>query len=111
MTQVRRLVDSNTIALVGSAPQYAHGTIDPIPALSDLALQLGIGLHVDCCLGGFLLPFMERAGFTVPHLYDFRVPGVSTISCDPHKYGFAPKGSSILMFRSRELRHAMYSKF
>jgi sphinganine-1-phosphate aldolase len=82
---VRRLVDSNTVAIVGSAPQYAHGTIDPIPELSELALARGIGLHVDCCLGGFLLPFMEKAGFRPTHLYDFRLPGVTTISCDPHK--------------------------
>jgi len=109
LAQVRRLVDSNTICLVGSAPQYAHGTIDDIPALSKLARAKGIGLHVDCCLGGFLLPFMERAGFSVPHPYDFRVEGVTTVSCDPHKYGFAPKGSSILMFRQVELRHHMYT--
>ena len=109
LIQVRRLIDSNTVALVGSAPQYPTGSIDNIPALSELARKHGLGLHVDCCLGGFLLPFMEKAGFQPPHLYDFRVEGVTTISCDPHKYGFAPKGSSILMFRSKELRHAMYS--
>ena len=80
LAQVRRLIDSNTICLVGSAPQYAHGTIDDIPALAAIANEKGIGLHVDCCLGGFLVPFMEQAGFTLPHLFDFRVSGVTTIS-------------------------------
>ena len=105
----RRLIDANTVALVGSACQYAHGTIDDIPALGLLAERHHIGLHVDCCLGGFLLPFMAPAGFRVPHAYDFSVPGVTTISCDPHKYGFAPKGASVVMFRSAALRHHMYT--
>jgi len=109
VAHVRSLIDSNTVAIVGSACQYAHGTIDPIPALGELAQQYGVGLHVDCCLGGFLLPFMEKAGYPPAHVYDFRVPGVTTISCDPHKYGFAPKGSSVVMFRSAELRHNMYT--
>jgi len=106
---VRRLVDSNTVAIVGSAPQYAHGTIDPIEDLAAIALRRGCGLHVDCCLGGFLLPFMEQAGFSLPCKYDFRVPGVTSISCDPHKYGFAPKGASVVMFSAAELRHSMYT--
>jgi len=63
---------------------------------------------VDCCLGGFLVPFMEKAGFPLPCLVDFRAPGVTSISCDPHKYGFAPKGCSVLMFREKTLRHYMY---
>mmetsp|Transcript_61992 Transcript_61992/g.103050 ORF Transcript_61992/g.103050 Transcript_61992/m.103050 type:complete len:592 (+) Transcript_61992:2-1777(+) len=109
MRHLRSLIDSNTIAIAGSAPQYPTGTIDPIEEMGRLAISRGIGLHVDCCLGGFLLPFMEKAGFTLPHLFDFRVPGVTTISCDPHKYGFSPKGSSILMFKDPELRHCMYS--
>ena len=66
--------------------RYAHGNIDNIPALSALATRHGLGLHVDCCLGGFLVPFMEKAGFTPPHVFDFRNSGVTTISCDPHKY-------------------------
>jgi sphinganine-1-phosphate aldolase len=109
LTEVGRLVDRNTVALVGSAPQYPTGSVDNIPGLSEIAEAWGIGLHVDCCLGGFLLPFMEAEGLRLPHAYDFRVPGVTSISCDPHKYGFAPKGASILMFRSAELRHSMYS--
>lgn len=109
LQQVRRLIDANTVALVGSACQYPTGSVDDIPGLSEIAISHNLGLHVDCCLGGFLVPFMEKAGFQTKHLFDFRVPGVTTISCDPHKYGFAPKGASVLMFRSAELRHNMYS--
>mmetsp|Transcript_90759 Transcript_90759/g.256958 ORF Transcript_90759/g.256958 Transcript_90759/m.256958 type:complete len:571 (+) Transcript_90759:53-1765(+) len=107
LAHVRRLIDGNTVAIVGSACQFAHGTVDPIQDMAKLALRRGIGLHVDCCLGGFLLPFMEKAGFQLPPC-DFRVKGVTSISCDPHKYGFAPKGSSVVMFSSRKLRHHMY---
>mmetsp|Transcript_41704 Transcript_41704/g.116225 ORF Transcript_41704/g.116225 Transcript_41704/m.116225 type:complete len:552 (-) Transcript_41704:450-2105(-) len=101
------LVDSNTVAIVGSACQFAHGTVDPIESMAKISLSKNIGLHVDCCLGGFLVPFMEKAGFQLP-LVDFRVKGVTSISCDPHKYGFAPKGSSVVMFSNRRLRHHMY---
>ena len=97
------LVDENTIALVGSAGNYAHGLIDPIPALGALALERGIGLHVDGCLGGFLLPWIEAGGVDVP-LWDFRVPGVTSISADTHKYGYALKGTSTLMYRTKDLR-------
>lgn len=105
---LQELIDGNTVAIVGSACQYPHGTIDPIQDMAKIALRKRIGLHVDCCLGGFLLPFMEKAGFPSPAV-DFRVPGVTTISCDPHKYGFAPKGASVVMFANRNLRHHMYS--
>lgn len=104
---VRQLIDSNTVAIVGSACQFSHGNVDPIEELGALALQKRVGLHVDCCLGGFLVPFMEEAGFPI-RPFDFRVKGVTSISCDPHKYGFAPKGSSVIMFSNRSLRHHMY---
>jgi len=107
LRHVRSLIDGNTVAIVGSACQFAHGTVDPIEDMAKLALKRGIGLHVDCCLGGFLVPFMEKAGFQLPPC-DFRVKGVTSISCDPHKYGFAPKGSSVVMFSNRKLRHHMY---
>lgn len=103
------LIDGNTIAIVGSACQFPHGSIDPIETLSSIAIRHRVGLHVDCCLGGFIVPFMEKAGYKPFQRFDFRVPGVTTISCDPHKYGFAPKGASILMFRDHELRHYMYT--
>ncbi len=100
-------LDASTIALVGSACNYGYGTIDPIGQLSDLALRHGVGLHVDGCLGGFILPFGQRLGYDVP-AFDFRVPGVTSISADTHKYGYAFKGSSVVVFRRRELRNAQY---
>ncbi len=100
-------IDSNTIALVASAANYAHGLIDPIEALSELALEHGIGLHVDGCLGGLILPWIERNGHDVPP-WDFRVPGVTSISADTHKYGYALKGTSVLVYRSKELRKHQY---
>ena len=100
-------VDAETIALVGSAGNYPYGTIDPIAELGELALRHGIGLHVDGCLGGFILPFGEQLGYDIP-AFDFRVPGVTTISADTHKYGYGLKGSSVLLYRSRELRKHQY---
>jgi glutamate/tyrosine decarboxylase-like PLP-dependent enzyme len=100
-------IDGSTVALVGSACNYGYGTVDPIPALSDLALERGVGLHVDGCLGGFLLPFGQRLGIDIP-VFDFRLPGVTTISADTHKYGYALKGTSVLSFRDKALRNAQY---
>jgi len=100
-------VDDQTIALVGSAGDYAHGLIDPIAEIGALAQSRGIGLHVDGCLGGWLLPWVERLGYDVP-LWDFRVPGVTSISADTHKYGYALKGSSVLLYRDKELRRQQY---
>ncbi|GJN91433.1 hypothetical protein Rhopal_004454-T1 [Rhodotorula paludigena] len=106
--RVRRAINANTILLVGSAPNFPDGAIDDIEALSQLALKHRLGLHVDCCLGSFLVPFLARAGFpTVP--FDFRVPGVTSISCDTHKYGMACKGSSVIMYRSKAIRKYQYS--
>jgi len=104
---LRRAITSNTVAIVGSVPSYPHGACDNIEALSELALRYGVGLHVDCCLGGFLIPFMEKAGFNMRPC-DFRLPGVTTISCDTHKYGFAPKGSSVVLYKTKELRSYQY---
>ncbi|OTB16341.1 hypothetical protein K445DRAFT_21976 [Daldinia sp. EC12] len=105
--RVSRLINSNTIILVGSAPNFPHGIMDDISALSKLALKRRLPLHVDCCLGSFLVPFLDRAGFeTEP--FDFRLKGVTSISCDTHKYGFAPKGSSTVLYRTQELRTYQY---
>ncbi len=104
---VKQLINSNTILIVGSAPNYPHGIIDDIPALSQLALRNKIPLHIDCCLGSFIIAFLERAGFESA-AFDFRVPGVTSISCDTHKYGFAPKGNSTLLYRSKALRSYQY---
>ncbi len=101
------LIDENTVALVGSACNYGYGTIDPIGELSDLALQHGIGLHVDGCLGGWILPFGQELGYDIPN-FDFRVPGVTSISADTHKYGYAFKGTSVLAFRDKALRNGQY---
>lgn len=100
-------IDPATIAMVGSAGNYGYGTIDPIDTLSELALAHGIGLHVDGCLGGFILPFGEELGYPVPP-FDFRLPGVTSISADTHKYGYAFKGTSTLLFRDKELRNSQY---
>ncbi|ORY56112.1 pyridoxal phosphate-dependent transferase [Pseudomassariella vexata] len=105
--RVSRLINSNTVLLVGSAPNFPHGIIDDITALSKLALKRRIPLHVDCCLGSFLVPFLERAGFET-ELFDFRLKGVTSISCDTHKYGFAPKGNSTVLYRNQELRTYQY---
>ncbi len=100
-------IDEDTIALVGSACNYGYGTTDPIDGLSELARSAGIGLHVDACLGGFILPFGEELGYPVPP-FDFRLPGVTSISADTHKYGYAFKGSSTVLFRDKALRNAQY---
>jgi glutamate/tyrosine decarboxylase-like PLP-dependent enzyme len=100
-------IDDNTVALIGSAPNYGYGTIDDIGQLSDLALERGVGLHVDGCLGGFLLPWGEELGYDIP-VFDYRLPGVTSISADTHKYGYAFKGTSVLTFRDTALRSAQY---
>ncbi len=100
-------IDDNTVAIVGSACNYGYGTVDPIAELSELALTRGVGLHVDGCLGGFILPFGQELGYDIP-IFDFRLPGVTTISADTHKYGYAFKGSSVLAFRDSALRNAQY---
>lgn len=103
-------IGDRTVLVVGSAPSYPHGVIDPIEGLSELARERGIGFHTDACLGGFLLPFAERLGYDVPP-FDFRLPGVSSMSADTHKYGYAAKGTSVVLYRGAELRHAQYFAF
>ena len=105
--RVAELIDENTVAIVGSAGNYGYGTIDPIAGLGELAIERGVGLHVDGCLGGYLLPFGEELGLPIPP-FDFRVPGVTTISADTHKYGYGLKGTSTLLFRDRGLRNRCY---
>ena len=102
-----RAITDNTIVIVGSAPPFPHGVIDPIEELSELARSRGIGFHTDACLGGFLLPWAERLGYHVPP-FDFRLPGVTSISADTHKYGYAAKGTSVVLYRGHELRHYQY---
>ena len=104
---VESLIDDQTIAMVGSACNYGYGTIDPIGEMGAMARQRGIGLHVDACLGGFILPWGRELGYPI-EAFDFRVPGVSSISADTHKYGYGFKGTSVLAFADRSLRNSQY---
>ena len=100
-------MSAEVILVVGSAPSYAHGVVDPITELAALASSHGALMHVDACVGGCVLPFLRDNGAPVPD-FDFRVPGVTSVSLDLHKYGFAPKGVSLLLLRTRALRDAQY---
>ncbi|ODQ81178.1 hypothetical protein BABINDRAFT_160571 [Babjeviella inositovora NRRL Y-12698] len=108
LSQVKRLINRNTVLLCGSSPNFPHGIIDDIQGMSDLAVRYDIPLHVDSCLGSFITPFANKAGFHDVPICDFRVPGVTSISCDTHKYGFAPKGSSVIMYRDNKMRECQY---
>ncbi|KAH3673515.1 hypothetical protein WICMUC_003621 [Wickerhamomyces mucosus] len=108
LKHVKKLINSNTVLIAGSAPNFPHGIIDDIEGLSKLALKYKIPLHVDCCLGSFIVSYMKKAGFNDIPLFDFRLTGVTSISCDTHKYGFAPKGSSVIMYRNKKLRECQY---
>jgi len=99
----RAQMTSDVILVVGSAPSYAHGVIDPIADLAALAVEHGSLMHVDACVGGFVLPFLEDAP-----AFDFAIPGVTSMSMDLHKYGFAPKGISVLLQRDKSLRASQY---
>ena len=105
----RNAITGNTIVLIGSAPSFPHGIVDPIKELSELASENGIGFHTDACLGGFVLPWAERLGYDIPP-FDFRLPGVTSMSADTHKYGYAAKGTSVVLYRGSELRHYQYFK-
>lgn len=104
----RQLINGNTILLVGSAPAYPHGVMDPIEELAGIAAQHQIPFHVDACLGGFMLPFLKDLGVPIPD-FDFRIPGVTSMSADLHKYGYASKGASVVLYREDEYRqHQFY---
>ena len=96
-------MEDDTVLVVGSAPQYPQGVVDDIPAIAALAQSAGANCHVDACMGGFVLPFVELLGRAVPP-WDFRVEGVSSISADVHKLGYAPKGASVILYREKALR-------
>lgn len=104
---MERAIGPNTIMLYASAPSFPHGSIDPIRDIGQLAVKYNVGLHVDCCLGGFVLPFAKKLCYKIPD-FDFGVPGVSTMSLDTHKYGYALKGTSVVLYRNKELRHSQY---
>ena len=100
-------ITDRTVVVVGSAPSYPHGVIDPIEELAAVAAQRGVGFHTDACLGGFVLPWARRLGRDVPP-FDFAVDGVTSMSCDTHKFGYAAKGTSVVLYRDPELRHHQY---
>ncbi|MEE6488538.1 hypothetical protein FKM82_015257 [Ascaphus truei] len=104
---MKRAISKNTAMLVCSAPQFPHGIIDPIEEVAKLALTYRLPFHVDACLGGFLIVFMEKAGFPLKP-FDFRVKGVTSISADTHKYGYAPKGSSVILYSDKKYRHYQF---
>jgi sphinganine-1-phosphate aldolase len=104
---VKRAITPRTILLVGSAPSYPQGVIDPIPELASVAREHGLLCHVDACVGGFMLPFVRRLGHRVPD-FDLGVPGVTSLSVDLHKYGYAAKGASVILYHSRELRRHQF---
>jgi len=95
--------NSNTIFAMGSAFSYPHGIIDPIDKMAAIADRKGVWFHVDACVGGFMLPFLEKLGHPIPP-FDFRVPGVKSMSADVHKYGYVSKGASTITYRNQELR-------
>jgi sphinganine-1-phosphate aldolase len=106
---VRRMLSARTALVVASAPCYPFGVLDPVAELGELCARRGVPLHVDACLGGFLLPFLERLGAPIGP-WDFRVPGVSSISADVHKYGYAAKGASVLLYRGMDLmQHQLFA--
>jgi len=93
----------DTVLVVGSAPQYPQGVIDPIADIAALAAQRDINCHVDACMGGVTLPYLRRLGHDVPP-FDFDVPGVTSMSVDLHKFGYAAKGASVIIHRDKKLR-------
>jgi glutamate/tyrosine decarboxylase-like PLP-dependent enzyme len=103
---MRAACDENTMMLVGSAPNFPYGLIDPIEALGTLATEKDIWLHVDACVGGYIAPFVRMNGTDIPP-FDFSVPGVMSMSADLHKYGFCAKGASTVLFRSEARKQYM----
>jgi glutamate/tyrosine decarboxylase-like PLP-dependent enzyme len=108
VSRLEAMINRRTVMILGSAPEYPHGSIDPIEAMGAIAQRHGIPLHVDACVGGFILPFMAMNGVTLQP-WDYRVPGVTSISADLHKYGFAAKGASTITYRNLDLlKHQMF---
>ena len=104
---MRAAITPNTIMIVGSAPSYPQGVLDPIPELAHLAREHDILFHVDACVGGMMLPFVRQLGYPVPD-FDLGVPGVTSISADLHKYGYAAKGESVILYKTRGLRRRQF---
>jgi glutamate/tyrosine decarboxylase-like PLP-dependent enzyme len=108
LRELRRAIGRSTVLVAASAPQYPHGVIDPIGAIAEVTRERGVPFHVDACIGGFVLPWLERLGEAIPP-WDFRVDGVTSISADLHKYGYAAKGASVLLYRDMSyLKHQFF---
>lgn len=106
---IEAAITDRTILLVASAPGYAHGVIDPIADIAKIAQARGLLFHVDACVGGFMLPYFRRLGADVPE-FNLRVPGVTSVSMDLHKYAYCPKGASVVVYSDRKLReHQIYA--
>ena len=106
---VAAAITDDTVMLVGSAPSWPHGLVDPIAELGDLASERGLWLHVDSCVGGFLIPFYKRLGEAVPD-HDLNLPGVRSLSADLHKFGFTPTGISTISLRhGDDVRHHRFA--
>ncbi len=103
LAEYRSAFSPNTVFAMGSAFSYPHGIIDPIAEMAAIAAGKGVWFHVDSCVGGFILPFVEKLGYPIPP-FDFRVPGVTSMSADVHKYGYVSKGASVVLYRDVELR-------
>ncbi len=103
ISEIKKAISSNSILMVGSAPSYAHGVIDPIAEMAAIAMDNDLLFHTDACVGGFMLPFFKRLGEPVPD-FDFSIPGVTSISMDLHKYAYTPKGASLVLYKDRDLR-------
>ncbi len=103
VSAVERAIDERTIMIAGSAPCYPYGVFDSIEQLAAIASAKRVWMHVDACLGGFLAPFARDVGYAIPH-FDFRIPGVTSLSADLHKYGFSAKGASVLLHRTEDLK-------
>ncbi|MFX1406021.1 MAG: pyridoxal phosphate-dependent decarboxylase family protein [Promethearchaeota archaeon] len=107
---MEKAVNNNTILIVGSACDFPRGVVDPISSLAAIAEKHGLGMHVDSCLGGFMLPFVRMLGYEVPD-FDFSVPGVTSISADVHKYGYGAKGASTILYRSEKVWQHQFSVY
>lgn len=104
---IQQAINPATCLLVASAPSYPHGVIDPVTEIAAIAEGAGILCHVDACIGGFMLPFMQKLGYPIPD-FDFSIPGVTSMSADIHKYGYGAKGCSVILYKSRNLRRHQF---
>ncbi len=107
---MKNAIHQNTILIVASAPSYPHGVMDPIKEIGQIAQEKKLLFHVDACIGGFMLPFLKNAGYDIPD-FDFSVEGVTSLSADLHKYGYSPKGASVILYKNGDLRKSQFSVY